>query len=255
MPLFLYTLALRDFLRPRRIVVWILVALSLLALGLIWRSVYTGTPREDYASLSSIFVFRLIALSSAIFATAIITQEVEQKTIVYLLTRPIPRWQLLVSRMLAAATVVFGVTVLAILATSIAIYGFRFGSNPLLFNDLKAAAVGSLAYVSLFTMFTLVINRAMVVCLIYAFLWEVGIPNFSGDLFYTSIFSYLQAIAEHPALPTQQMLVSALAGQGGDAALVASTAWPVLLILIGSLTGLAMWWFTHFEYVPREDAE
>ena len=37
--------------------------------------------------------------------------------------------------------------------------------------------------------------------------------------------------------------------------LSADTGWFVLLVLIAICAGMSMWWFRHFEYLPREDAE
>jgi hypothetical protein len=56
----------------------------------------------------------VLPILAVVFGTGVISQEMEQKTIVYLLTRPVPRWRILLAKF-AAAWIVTSVT--AILAT------------------------------------------------------------------------------------------------------------------------------------------
>ena len=252
---FIFGSALRDNLRAKRILPWIVLGFGAAALGFVWQRLSPGSDSADrYGTVSSIMVFRLLALAAAIFTTSIISQEVEQKTIVYLLTRPVPRWKLLLMRYLAASVVVAGVAVLAATAVSAGVFGNHMMSNQLMFNDIKALVIGAFAYCGLFLFVSLLFNRAMIICLLYAFGWETSVPNMPGDISHLSIFSYLQAIAEHPAEKTQSPL-GALSGALGTNTISASSAYPTLAVIIIVAVALSVTWFTKFEYVPREDAE
>lgn len=254
--LFVYQTALRDFLRFRRLFAWILVAVAMFALAKVFLYVMPAEPKDAYSMLSSLFVFRILPLASAIFSSAVIGQEVEQKTIVYLLTRPVERWRLLLFRILASATAVAFVTILTMILVSAAVYGNPF-ANAQLGRDFVSILVGSLAYGTLFVFVTLMMSKAaMVVCLLFAFAWETAVPNMPGSMSALSVSTYLSAIAERP---------STLGGGGGLLGNVANalgvntfstqTGWSVLLILIAFFGSLGMWWFGNFEYLPREDAE
>jgi ABC-2 type transport system permease protein len=252
---FLFSYALGDFLRLKRVVVWVLIALFLYVLARVFLWVGPeSSPRDTYATLSGILVFRLLPLASAIFSTGVISQEVEQKTIVYLLTRPVKRSTLLFARSLASITVVAGIGILSAIAVSVAVFGAGALSSDLLYRDMVAIVVGSLAYGSLFVLVSLLINRAMIICLLFAFAWETSVPNMPGEMYKLSITSYLTAIAERPA-SSNDGLLSALSGALNPNTIAASTAWPVMLLLIAFCTVFGAWWFTKFEYVPREDAE
>jgi ABC-2 type transport system permease protein len=253
---YLFQSALKDFIRPKRVVVWLLIAIATGAAARGWASLTSEMPlAQQYGQLSSILVFRLMALASAIFSTAVISQEVEQKTIVYLLTRPIPRWQLLLTRTLASASVVFMLTAFAALCVSIAVFGRAGIAQPLLISDLGTILMGSLAYGALFVLVSLMLNRAMIVCLLFAFGWESSIPNMPGYLYYVSVYSHLTAIAHHPKPTTGNGALTALSGQLSSNTMPASTAWTVLVCIVVGCMTLGCWWFTHFEYIPREDAE
>lgn len=254
--LYLYTSALRDFLRPRRVVGWLLVSVVLGLGAMQWSSMMRGPDAaSEYGQITSILTFRLLALASAVFSTAVIAQEVEQKTIVYLLTRPVPRWRLLLGRTLASITAVWLVSIVACVAVSVGVFGGSAGlTNPALGRDLLTLGIGAAAYGGLFVFFSLILNRSMLVCLIYAFGWETATPNMGGYLYYLSIYSHLQAIAGHPQPETQFRAMSALSGALGGNTIAASTALPALIGFVVFALGLSMWWFTRFEYVPREDA-
>src|SRR5687768_6285757 len=102
---FIYRTAVREFLRVRRLWIWLLLALAGGGIAVVSRQ-ESGSLGEAYAQVSEVMVFRVLALASAIFTTAIISKEVEQKTIAYLVTRPIERWRLLLARYLASVSVV-----------------------------------------------------------------------------------------------------------------------------------------------------
>lgn len=256
MSLFIYQAALRDFLRVRRLFVWIVVAIGFFGLSKVFLYVMPmDDPAESYSMLSSLFVFRILPLASAIFSSAVVGQEIEQKTIVYLLTRPIERWRLLLFRILASATAVFLVSILTMLLVSASVYGNPF-SNPQLMGDAVAILVGSLAYGTLFVFVTLLMSKAaMVVCLLFAFAWETAVPNMPGSMSALSVSSYLSAIAQRPSSAGGSGFFGNMANALGINTFSAQTGWMVMIFMIAFFAGLGMWWFSTFEYLPREDAE
>lgn len=257
MELFLFSSAFKEFTRTKRLLPWVVVLALVGGIAMSWRSLSAhATQSEVYADVVSILVFRIVALMSAIFTTAIISQEVELKTISYLLTRPIPRPKLLLARFAASVVVVFGLGVFGLVAASIGVMGSAGLSNPILYRDIMAVGVGSIAYGGLFLLVSLLINRAMIVCLLFAFGWETAVPNMPGEIYYTSVFSYMQAIAQHPSTNSAGgNFLNLLAGSLGVNSLTPSSAYMVMGILSTGCILLAAWWFSNFEYVPREDAE
>ena len=251
----IFSQALREYLRPKRVLPWLMLAGVCLLLAMVWKQLdRSAEPLDQYASVSSMLVFRLLALASAIFTTAIVSQEVEQKTIVYLLTRPVPRWRLLVTRYAASVIVVALLGVIAAVVTSFGAYGGNFLSNPLLGRDVLALVVGAMAYGALFLFVSLLFNRALIICVLFAFGWESSVPNLPGDLYRLSIFSYLQAIADHPTSGGNGAL-ALLSGTAGENGITRNMAFGILGALVVGLLLFSSWWFTHREYVPREDAE
>ena len=252
MEAYIFGSSLREFVRFRRLWPWLLVAVGTFGIAAVYHKVDPNTKPEDaYALLSATIVFRILGLSAAIFSSAIIAQEVEQRTIVYLLTRPVPRWKLLIFRTLAGMVVVFGISVLVAVATSLATYG---GGNHLLLRDVMALAVGSAAYMSLFVFVSLLMNRSMIACLLFAFVWETSVPNMPGDMYRLTISSYLTSIAQRPTPHASSGFMDALGGMIGTNTIPVDTAWACIGLLVAVCLGASAYWFSHFEYMAREDA-
>lgn len=251
----IYTTALSDFIRPGRIWGWLLAVLAVYGTGLAWNGLFVRelSPLEAYGQLSQIVIYRLVALASAIFSMAVLAQEVEQKTVVYLLTRSQPRWAILLGRSLASITGVIVVGWAAVIAGCLSVAGPRALTAPEVLRDLAVIAMGAAAFGALFVFFSLLMNRAMIVSLLWAFGWETFAQNMPG-MRPLSIISYMSSIALHEEQRAQGMMTFF----AGDMTLQQASepiAWAVLGGAAVVLTGISMAWFTHFEYTPREDAE
>jgi ABC-2 type transport system permease protein len=247
--------AIGEYLRAKRVIPWILLGAVCGLLAWLWHFLEPDSSAStQYANVSAMLIFRLLALASAIFTTAIVSQEVEQRTIVYLLTRPVPRWKLLVVRYLASVVIVslLGIAS-AVFATGGAFHGLA--GNALLGNDIVALIAGAFAYGALFLFISLIFNRSMLVCLLFAFGWETSVPNMPGSMYNLSILSHLQALAQHPEDAEKNKVLGLASGTLATNTISPERAWVVLGILTVGLVVLSAWWFTNFEYVPREDAE
>lgn len=254
--LYLYKTTLLEFLRPKRVLVWVLISLVLAgAAYLFMHFERNSNPFETYSRISDYFVYRLIPLVAAVYAIAVVGQEVSQRTIVYLVTRPIPRWILYLARVAASITATAVVSMIAIFAVSAAVYGPMHVFSKGIPGDMLGVCVGSFAYVALFTLLSLWINKAMVAILLYAFGLETAAANMPGDMGLLSIKNYLSIIADKPVLQTGNKLADAVASQSALATMSRGTALPIMVILTVVCLTVGAIWFSNFEYIPREDAE
>jgi ABC-2 type transport system permease protein len=253
METYLFRSTLAEFLRPRRTMAWVIAAIAIALMGRVLISLNKDLSAQDaYLSLSGIVIYKLLALVSAIMATAVISQEVEQKTIVYLLTRPIPRPKILLARGLAAILSVAVITLFAGVLLAVATVG---GFPDYVLRDLLALSVGAFAYTSLFLMVSLLVSRAMIPCLLFAFGWESAVPSMSGQIYLLTIQSYLASIAQAPADDGKRNAMEFLAGLLGKAHVSSGTAWAAMAALTVVCLAFSAAWFTRNEYVPREDGE
>ncbi|MBA3725700.1 MAG: ABC transporter permease subunit [Armatimonadetes bacterium] len=245
-----------DLLRPRKLVTMLLVGLAGPAFAMLIRSV-SGT---DYApnvayGLSvplAVYSFTMILLS-VIFASGIVSAEMVGKTIPYLLTRPIPRWKILLAKWLAA-TLAVSIAVMASCAlTAVITHGFAgLGSSPLQ-RDLIIIPVGVVSYCSLFTMLSVLSTKPWLFAISFGFLWESWIPFLPGDFKKLSIMSQLRALSPHsgtgPAPSGPMEILRLLSPENIEP----SAAWNALIVINVVTLAIAAAVFSSGEFVPKDE--
>lgn len=254
-----YQFLLKESLRFRKLVAWLILSICGFALAASWQYLSFGSQSpisatDRYVNVVNLLVFRLLPLASAIYTTMVLSQEIEQKTIVYLLTRPIERWKLLLGRWAATVTAVIIISIIGMVLTTLGAGGFG-KVHVSYWRDLLAIALGAMAYGSLFLFVTLLFNRALIICVLFAFGWESSVPNLPTGLQKLSILAHMQAIADHPDTEGGKKFLEAIAGVLGQNTMGAASSAFTLIVFSVVMVGLSAYWFTTNEYIPREDAE
>ncbi len=148
--------------------------------------------------LNALVINILLPLTALVLATAALGSEIEDGTIVYLLSKPAERWRIVAGKLLAA----WGATTALVLASAV-IGGLLTlageGDTRIVGGFVIAIAVGSMAYSSVFVLLSLVTSRALFVGLAYAFIWEAVITNFAPGVQRFSIREFTASIAEAAA--------------------------------------------------------
>ena len=257
--LILFRYALKDMLRPKKLIAAAVLVAVPAALGLLLKSISPeGRFRADIAynmlASSLVFGFVLIILS-VVFGTGIISQEIEQKTIVYLLTRPVPRWRIVLMKFLAAVVVTSLTVIFASVAVALVAYGPTGFESSTLRRDLLILPIGALAYSSLFLLLATLLNRPLMYGLMFAFGWESWVPLMPGNFQKLSIMTYLRALAPHEDVSRAPRGITDLLSMLNPQTISTSLASTVLTLVTGIALLAALTIFSRNEYVPREDAE
>jgi ABC-2 type transport system permease protein len=160
----------------------------------------------DGASIFGLMIWLLyirfiIPILGVFFGTALIADEVDDKTITYLFTRPIPRSAVLLGKYLAY----LAATVLLVLPSVVLVYFLIVpignstiaSSFPSLVKDLGMLAIGLAAYGAVFAFVGTRLKRPLIVGLVFAFGWEPGVLLFPGYLKRFTVAYYLQALVTH----------------------------------------------------------
>lgn len=186
-----------------------------------------------------IFYLRFtVPVLGVFYGTALIADEVDDKTITYLFTRPIPRGAVLVGKYLAYL-VATGFVVLPSVALVYLLIVPLSGSLGLSFlpfvKDLVLLAVGLAVYGALFAFVGAWFKRPLLIGLIFVFGWEQAALAFPGYLKRFTVAYYLQGLVPH-AMPQDSVLslVQAIVRQTpslGSAVLWLVIIWAVTLYL------------------------
>jgi ABC-type transport system involved in multi-copper enzyme maturation permease subunit len=154
--------------------------------------------------LAALYLPALLLLSTLFFGGSAVVEELENKTLTYLLTRPIPKPAIYLGRVSAGAALA-AVLMSASVTASFAICAWGFGGHgPALGQGLRAAAVlllGVAAYTSLFAWLSASFKHPLLLGLGFAFGWEnlVGFAPFAIGKF--TLSHHLRALlpAAEPA--------------------------------------------------------
>ncbi len=237
----------------RSVVMAALLALPVV-LAIVYRIVLAAhptarlSPLDLYAGLVVFFYLRFaLPLTALFYATALIADEVEGKTLTYLLTRPIRRESVLAGKFAAYVVTTLTLALPAVLVTFfvlLTVHGRADlgGAVPDLLRDLAVVALALLAYGALFTLLGVLLKRPVIPGLLFIFVWEFFLPSLPGYLPRFTLNAYLRSLVRHR--PAQEGL-SEIFGQVLPAALC-------LEVLVGTaLVALAAsaWIFSTREYV------
>jgi ABC-type transport system involved in multi-copper enzyme maturation permease subunit len=148
-----------------------------------------------------IYIRFVVPVLGVFYGTALIADEVEDKTITYLFTRPIARGAVLVGKYLAyllCAALLLLPSVMVVYFLIVPIGGGRIGRNfPSLLIDLGVLIAGLASYGALFALVGARLKRPLVMGLVFAFGWEPAVLLFPGYLKRATVAYYLQSLVPH----------------------------------------------------------
>jgi ABC-2 type transport system permease protein len=162
----LYRLLLRTQITLARILgIAALAALSVV-LGVFSR--WDADPAQAAADVTASYGLALVVpLATLWLGTSAIGDLVEDRLLVYLWLKPVPRWQLPAVAVLATASVVVPLTALPVAASAVAA-----GAGDVALTALLAASLAGLAYAGLFVAAGVWFRRAAWWGLAFVLLWE-----------------------------------------------------------------------------------
>jgi len=190
-------LSLRQLLGRRRTFALIALALLPLLVALVFRTGNSDTDPVDWTAnvlLNGLIVTTLLPLVTLVLSTTSLGMEIEDGTIVYLLSKPLSRAQVIMAK-LAASWLPAGALVSLSAASSWAI-ALQGAEPTLLVAFVIAVAFGALAYSSVFLLLSLLTSRALVVGLIYVFIWEGIVTELFTGTRILSVRQYTLGVAD-----------------------------------------------------------
>ena len=141
--------------------------------------------------LDGLLVAGILPIVTMALSTATLGNELEDRTLSYLLLKPISRWRIALPKVLASIAISGPLLIASGVAA--ALLGFE-GSFRAAIAVGVAILAGVAAYAAVFTWLGLLTNRAIAFALIYVLLWEGVIGSFLQGVNYLSVRGYTLAI-------------------------------------------------------------
>jgi ABC-type transport system involved in multi-copper enzyme maturation permease subunit len=195
-----------------------------------------------------LYIRFIIPVLGVFYGTSLIADEVDDRTITYLFTRPIRRGAVLLGKFLAY----LACTTLLVLPSVVLVYflvvslggGSVGASFPLLAKDLGMLIVGLTTYGAVFAWVGARLKRPLLSGLFFAFGWEPAVLLFPGYLKQLTVAYYLRALVPH-AMP-QDSPVSMLMQVFRDVPAIGTSLMWLALIVATAL------WFAARTVETRE---
>ena len=189
-----FRLSLRQLASRRRML--LVTILALLPIGLATLVAFFAPRDGEFSSgfintlLDGMIVGVILPIVTIAMATAAFGDEVDDRTLHFLVLKPISRLRIVLPK-LAAVIVVAGPVV--VLSGGIATYVGLDSLRPA-FAAAVGLAVGVTAYAAVFTWAGLATTRALPLALIYVLVWEGIVSTFLGGVRYMSVRAYTLSI-------------------------------------------------------------
>ncbi|MFC5289596.1 ABC transporter permease [Actinokineospora guangxiensis] len=212
-------LTARALLGRRRVL--LLLPMPVILIGLTLLAVLSeDEPPDEWGPLvfSNLGLAVILPLTALIIGSSALGLEIDDGTITHLITKPLPRSEIILSKLLVAWLVTAVATAVPLAAAALIA-----GSGSLAVGLVVGSALGALAYSALFLALSVMSKRPVAVGLVYIVLWENLLVSFVDG---ARVFS----IRQH---------ATAVADAIGDTALISSTLTVATAVIMSSVFAVA----------------
>jgi ABC-2 type transport system permease protein len=167
-----YKLTFRQLSGRWRLLITLLLTALPVIMGITWRLIEGDRfPDNDFqdVALNGMLAGVIIPLVTLAISSAAFSNEIEDRTLANLTLSPIPRWKIVVPKLLGALTVSGAFLVTSAFITSYIAFS---GDLDAVLAVTAGAAISVALYSSLFVWTGLMTTRAIGYGLLYIFLWE-----------------------------------------------------------------------------------
>ncbi|WP_190129867.1 ABC transporter permease subunit [Streptomyces mashuensis] len=217
-------LTYRGLLGRRRAAILFALPALLLVLCVAVRMLTGADDDTARTVLGGFAVATMVPLIGVIAGTGAIGPEIDDGSVVYLLSKPVPRPTVIVTKLLVA----IGVSVtFSALPTLMAGFLLNGNSQNLAVAYALAAAVASVAYSAVFLLLGTVTRHAVIAGLVYALVWESLLGGLISGARTLSVKEWALAVAERTA---------------ADGAVSAQVGLPLAVTLLVVVPAAATWY-------------
>ena len=201
----IFRLSVRQLASRSKLILILLLALLPIALA----ALVSATLNEDETSngdfinvlLDGLLIAVILPIVTMVLATSSFGNEVEDRTLSYLVLKPVRR-SLIVLPKLLASIVVGGLVLIASGVVATLLGASSLGAAIVVLDGNVQAALalvvalsaGVVTYAAIFTWAGVISSRAIAFALVYVFVWEGLISTYLGGVRYLSVRGYTLAI-------------------------------------------------------------
>lgn len=226
----------RALLGRRRIILLLLLPVALIGLAVLLLLVDSGDQRSAILLMQNFAIAPMLPLLGLIAGSGVIAPEIDDGTVIHLMSKPISRPVIARTKFLVAASLV---ALFAAVPTYVAAWLLIGNEDDIALGFAAGSLVAGIAYAAVFLLLGVITRHAVTIGIIYALVWEGLVGGFVTGAKKFSIQQWGQSVADlissSPFLTTDVTLGFAVP------ALIVVTAgavfWAGLRLRAFSLTG------------------
>ena len=222
-------LTARSLLGRRRALLLLMLPAVLLLLSAAARLLAGHDPDVSVGLLGGFALATVVPLLGLIAGNGAIGPEIDDGSIAYLLSKPLNRHAIVLSKLVIAVAVVTVVAALPTLLAGLLLLGTAEG---LAVGFAIGAGIAGLAYCALFVLLAIITRNAVVVGLIYVLIWESLVGSFVPGAQVLSIQQWALAVTERVLGPSADAL-------GVSSAVSVATGVALLAVVVAGCTWFA----------------
>jgi ABC-2 type transport system permease protein len=190
-----FALTVRGLVDGRRYLALALLAAVPVIAAAVFAAAGDIDPRIFWARLAQRLIIPTVtAFIAVVIAASAVADERDDGTILYLVSTPLSRLGLIVTKILAAWTTSMALLGPSVLIAGAVALGDRVTPGMLLW-PLAGVALATLAYCAAAVLLAMVSRRPVVIGVLYILLWEGSIATFAASADRLSLAAYGRAIA------------------------------------------------------------
>lgn len=186
----------RAILGRRRLILLILLPLALLGLAILLRALGSDDQRTAVLLMRTFAIGTLLPLLGLIAGTGVIAPEIDDGTIIHLLSKPISRPTIAWTKFAVAASLL---ALFAALPTYLAAWIMVGAEDGIAAGFALGALVAGVAYAAVFLLLGVVTRHSVAIGILYALLWEGVVGTFLPGARTFSIQQWAQSVADQVA--------------------------------------------------------
>ena len=166
-------LTLAELLSGRRALALALLPAVLVAVAVVVRVVLgEGDPADGAGLVDVLGLATMLPVLCVVVGTSVVGPEIEDGSILYLLSKPVRRSSIVLTKLLVAVAATWVLGAVPVGVASLVLVGTTDG---VALATTLVALVASVAYCALFVMLGVLTGNAVVVGLLYALIWETTV--------------------------------------------------------------------------------